>query len=387
MSAQLELLGSLRIQRIVSAIVDPRNLPQQLVWSSRIPTVAATDEEIIARYEVTPLIADLIADDAKANVYSMGRPVYEVNKIPNIKIGMGLTQADINLIDKLSRGYAAPDELGIFNDRQERFLGYVGLGVAQRAEQLRLLMLCDGVGYDQYNRSGIILPTTMSWGMFSDLKLTSAIAWDSTTGTPVADILNTQLIGRVRYGVNLNRVTMSTQAFRYMVATTEFQNKARAFIPAQLTFTNLQTLAIGQMQSLAASVLGGMNVELYDARFWAQATDTAALTSAPFLPVVNVLLTSTENDGNTQAYDFANAPITEATVARVAGGNIIGGGSIPSYGPAAYVTTTTVDMNSPGLTYWGVQRGMPRKFQKQASAIITCGAFSDTISTSIPTYA
>ncbi len=388
MSTQLELLGSLRIQRIVAALVDPRLLPQQLIWSGRIPEVRATDEEIIARYETTPVIADLIADDARANVYTMGKPVFEINKIPNIKIGMGLTQSDINLMDRLMSGLGAPDDLGLFNDRQGRFINTVLLGVRQRAEQLRVMMLCDGVGFDQYNRSGIILPTSMSWGMYSDLNVTASVGWDTAaSATPVADILTVQLIARTRYGINLNRVTMGTQAFRYMIATTEFQNKAKVNIPVHLTFTNLQTLNLQQMQSIAEATLG-MSVELYDARFWSQATDTGALTSSPFLPINNVLLTSTENDGNANAYDFANASVTEASVARVTGGaGIIGGALASGYGPVGYVTPTNVDLNSPGLTYWAVQRGMPRKFQKQASAVITAGSFSDAIATSIPTYA
>lgn len=384
MPSQLELLGSLRVQAIMNAIVDPRLLPAQLIWTSRVPDVNATDEEILARYEGTPLIADIVADDARAGVYSMGKFVYESNKIPNLKIGLGMNQATINLIDRLMRNYSGPDDMGLFTNTQNRSLQTVLLGVRQRAEQLRVAMLCDGLGFT-YDRLGIKL-SSVTWGMYSDLKVTVGTGWDTAgSATPVADLLAVKLLGMVRYGIDFNRVTMSTQAFRYMIATTEYQAKAKQFIPPQLTFANLQTLALNQMQTLAESTLG-MRIELYDARFWSQ--DTAgAITSAPFLPITNVLLTDSGNDGNGQAYDFGNGVVTEATVSRVAGLGAIGGALTGSYGPLAYVTPTNIDLNSPGLTYWGVQRGFPRKLLKQASAVLSVGSFSDAISTALPTAA
>lgn len=383
MPTQLELLGALRVQKIVDAIVDPRLIPQELVWSRRIPDVNATDEEIVARYEGTPLIADIVADDARAGVYTMGKFVYEANKLPNLKIGLGMNQSTINLIDRLMGNYAGPDDLGLFTNNQNRSIQQVLLGVRQRAEQLRVAMLCDGLGFS-YDRLGIKL-SSVTWGMYSDLKVTVGTGWDTAaSATPVGDILGVKLTGSVRYGTNFNRVTMSTQAFRYMIATTEYQNKARTYLAPNVSFTNLNTADLASQRVLAQNVLG-MEIELYDARYWSQ-DSSGALTSSPFLPITNVLLTSTSNDGTGMAYDFGNAPVTEATVARVAGMGVVGGRLGGSYGPLGYVTPTNVDLNSPGLTYWGVQRGFPRKFIKQASAVLSVGSFSDAISTSIPTY-
>lgn len=259
MPTQLELLGALRVQKIVDAIVDPRLIPQELVWSRRIPDVNATDEEIVARYEGTPLIADIVADDARAGVYTMGKFVYEANKLPNLKIGLGMNQSTINLIDRLMGNYAGPDDLGLFTNNQNRSIQQVLLGVRQRAEQLRVAMLCDGLGFS-YDRLGIKL-SSVTWGMYSDLKVTVGTGWDTAaSATPVGDILGVKLTGSVRYGTNFNRVTMSTQAFRYMIATTEYQNKARTYLAPNVSFTNLNTADLASQRVLAQNVLG-MEIE------------------------------------------------------------------------------------------------------------------------------
>lgn len=383
MPTQFELLGALRIQGIVNALVDPRLLPQQLVWSARVPDQNATDEEIMARYEGTPLIADIVADDARAGVYSMGKFVYEINKLPNLKIGLGMNQSMLSVLSRLVNNYASPADMNLFTDWQNRAVEQVLLGVRQRAEHLRVAMLCDGMGFS-YDRLGIKL-SSVTWGMYSDLKVTAGTGWDTAaSATPVADILSVKLTGSVRYGINFDRVTMSTQALRYMIATTEFQNKARTYLAPNVSYTNLNITDLVQQKAIAQNVLG-MQIELYDARFWQQATD-GTLTSAPFLPITNVLLTSAQNDGNRGAYDFGNAVVTESIVSQVANVGVIGGSLGAAYGPVGYATPTNVDLNSPGVTFWGVQRGFPRKFMKQASAVISVGSFSDAISTSIPTY-
>jgi hypothetical protein len=384
MPSQFELLGTLRVKGIMNALVDPRLLPQQLVWTSRIPDTPATDEEIIARYEGTPLIADIIADDARAAVYSMGKFVYEANKIANLKIGVSANQSTLNQIDRLLGGGAGADDMGLFTNWQNTVLQNALLGVRQRAEQLRIAMLCDGVGFS-YDRLGIKL-SSVSWGMYPDLKVTVGTGWDTAaSATPVNDIWSVRRTARVRYGIDFNRATMSTTALMLMIATTEFQNKARQYLAPNVSFTNINTANLTDMQRLASNVLA-MEVELYDARAWQQNPDTGALTSLPLMPITNVILTSTANDGNRTAYDFGSGVVTESTVSRIAGGGIIGGPLTQRYGPVAYFTPTTVDLNSPGLTAWAVQRGFSRKFIKQASAVLSTGSYSDSISTAVPTY-
>jgi hypothetical protein len=123
-----------------------------------------------------------------------------------------------------------------------------------------------------------------------------------------------------------------------------------------------------------------MQIELYDARYWTQGTD-GNITSAPFLPINQVILTDSGNDGNAQAYDFANGIVDESIVSSVAPINVIGGGTGPTYGPYAYASA---EHNPPGLTYWGVAKGFPRKKLLQSSAALTVGTFVDTIPVGVP---
>jgi hypothetical protein len=378
---QLNLLGAARVNRIVQGLQDPRLLPGDLLWTNRIPVVPAADEELTARFVGTIQIADMIADDARGVIYQMGRFQYETTKVPNIKVGMGMNQSTLNQLDRLTRLGGFAGDMEAFGAWQTRALASVRLGVLQRMEQLRVAMLCDGIGFS-YDRFGIKL-TTPSWGIYSDLKVTAGVGWDTAaTATPVNDILSLAFVASVRYGIRYNRVTMSTQAFRYMIATTEFQNKAKPFIPSQLTFANLNNLNVDQMKILATNVLGGMAIELYDARYWTQDA-TGAVTSAPFLPITNVILTDSGNDGRAEAWDMANGVVTESIVARIARTNVIGDLQ-SAYGPVAYVTPADPNLNPPGIVHWGVGRAFPRKHMLQASGVLSVGSFSDAIATSVP---
>jgi hypothetical protein len=374
MPENLRSLQALRLTARIDALQDVRNLPSSLLWSTRINDVAARDAEIIGRYVGHAQIADLIADDAAAVVYGMGKYTFETTSIPNLKVGANLTQEDINQIMGLT-GDIPGDDLSL-DATINRILDALLLGVRQRREALLTAMLIDGLTYD---RLGIKI--SAGWGMPADLKITVSITWDNaSTATPVADLLNAKLIARTRYGIEYNRVTMSTTDFRYMIATTEYQNKAKQFIPAQLAFTNLQTLNLTQMQTLAEATIG-MTIELNDGRYWSQdASGTPA--SYAFHPVGKVILTDSGNDNSDGVWDFANAVVTESLVSQVAGNGVIGGLGGPQRGPLAYATLANGQLNPPGLTMWGVQRGFPRKFMLQSSAVLTVGTYSDSISVS-----
>jgi hypothetical protein len=378
MATRYEFLAAARITNIMQGLQDPRLLPQQLIWNQRIPDVPAMDEEIMARFVGQVLIADLIADDAKAVVYSQGKFQFETTKIPNLKLGIAMNQTMLGQLRRLEGGYAGEDDAMAFTNWENRTVDMLNLGIQQRKEALKVAMLLDGFSY---NRLGIIM-NNVTWGMPSNLKVTSSVAWSSTSGTPLTDILTTQRLARVQYGANLNRVTMSTQAFQYAIATTEFQNQAKIFgfglagVPAPVIPLQSDT----SLQQLMSKMLGGMQIELYDARYWTQGTD-GNITSAPFLPINQVILTDSGNDGNAQAYDFANGIVDESIVSSVAPINVIGGGTGPTYGPYAYASA---EHNPPGLTYWGVAKGFPRKKLLQSSAALTVGTFVDTIPVGVP---
>jgi len=66
-----------------------------------------------------------------------------------------------------------------------------------------------------------------------------------------------------------------------MIATTEFQNKARMYLAPNVSFVNLPQSDLTGMTNLAQNVLG-MTIELYDSRAWTQAAD-GTLSSTPYL--------------------------------------------------------------------------------------------------------
>ena len=131
---------------------------------------------------------------------------------------------------------------------------------------------------------------------------------------------------------------------------------------------------------IAQNVLG-MAIELYDARYFQQAAD-GSMSSAPFLPITKVILSSTASDNNAMVQDFANGVVVESQVASLLGGSLSGLGG-PQRGPVGYATADEA-LNPPQITYWAVARGFPRKKLFQANACLTVGTFSDSISATVP---
>jgi hypothetical protein len=132
---------------------------------------------------------------------------------------------------------------------------------------------------------------------------------------------------------------------------------------------------------LAQSVLG-LQIELYNGRYWQQST-TGAIASAPFLPVNKVLLSSSADDNNRNVMDFGSGIVTETLVGNIAPVSVVGGMPGPRRGPISYATVPP-DLNPPNITLWGVDRGFPRKRQLQANAVLTVGSFADPVPTTAP---
>jgi hypothetical protein len=376
MGASFDFFNAVRVQAIMQGVYDPRLNPQPLIWDKRIPSVDAFDDEIIARFIGFPMTADLIADDAQAVTYSMGKFQYETTRIPKLKLGIGLNENQLRQLNRLQQNAATRDEVGVFQNWENRIVSAARYGVDMRREALLISMLFDGLSYD---RLGIKL-SGVSWGMPSDLKVTVGTTWDQTTATPVADTLLVKLIAKIRYGMNYNRMTMSTTAFRNMINTTEFQNKARMYLAPNVSFVNLNISDIGSMQRLATNVLEGMTIELDDRRMWIQGSD-GSVNSAPLWPTAGVALTDSNMDGNTMAWNFANTELMEKIVSNLAGG-------LPQVaalrGPTVYPTLSNPQLNAPGATYWAVQRGFPRKPLLPVNAALTVGTFTDSVSTALP---
>lgn len=361
----LSVLGVKRINAIMQTLRDVRELPQQLKFLNRTPLVNATDEEIMARFEGNVLMADIIADDQKAVVRSTGKFTLESNKIPNLKHGSFISQAMLNLLNRINAGGGIPSDMGILSDYINRNLDSLLLGVRQRMEALIVACAIDAFSY---NRLGVQV-TGATWGMPSDLKVTVSPLWTSpTTAKPIDNILAVKQVASEKYGEMYDRVTMGSADFRLLIATTEFTAKAQLY--SQITFpaASFPSNDIASMTALAGRILG-MEIELYDAKAWTQADD-GTLSAAPYLPAGKVVLSSSADDNTGEGIDFGNGVVTESVVSSLVDGSMLGNFTGPEYGPVAY-TTGNPDFNPPNLTQWAVARGWPRKKRLSSTAVLT----------------
>lgn len=371
-----EVLKARRLTAIIQELMDRRNIPQDLRFLGRTAIVPATDGEILAKWSGYVQIADLVADDAQALTYASGKLSYETTNVPNLKHGTNFTQEQLNQLQALSEAGIQRDEAMVL-DWLDRTIDGLLLGVRWRMEALLVAMSIDSLVYDRFG-----LKLSGTFGMPQDLKVTVAVDWsDSANATPVTDIWAVRLTGRTRYGQEYDRMTMSTPAFMAMVATEEFQTKAALFLPQTITFENLNLADLEAMRRIAQNVLGIPTIELYDARYWSQ-SPTGVLTSAPFLPIDQVVLSFTGDDNDPGARDFANVVVTESIVDSLTGGSIIGG-LTPQRGPIAYVIPRQ-DLNPPTLTMWGVARGFPRKHRRTETAVLSVGDLTDAIPATAP---
>lgn len=372
-----QVLDNTRINGVMQGLLDPRTLPAQLIFSQRVRERPAEDGEIMARFVGHIHIADLIADDQRAGVYSTGKMQYEQVNIPNLKVGTNMTQAMLNQWLAINNNPAVPQYLkDMFSGNQTQQLLNLRVGVAQRKESLIVGMMMDSFSYD---RLGIKM-SGVTWGMYSDLKVTVSTAWtDASNATPIADIQNVQYTAKVRYGKTYNRVTMSTPAFRLMIATTEFQNKSRMYLAPNVSFVNLNQTDLAGMTSLAEAVLK-MTIVLSDARYWSQKAN-GLWVQAPFLDLNAVILDDSNDDNDVTVQDFANGIVTESLVSSLTNDGVVPGG--PQFGPVAYAIPNWT-YNAPEITYWAVQRGFPRKHNLAANACLRIGTVTETISTADP---
>lgn len=370
----LDVFNNVRVNAVFQGLLDPRTLPGEFLFSRRVPTVRAVDSEITARFIQYPQIADLIADDQRAVVYTTGKFQLSTTKVPNLKIGMNMTQSMLNQVLQIANnpGSATTD---FFTDWESAGLYNLRLGIAQRVEVMLVAMMTDSMVYDRLG-----LKVNASWGMPSPFKVTVGTAWDNVAATPIDDVLNMRRLAQVAYGIRLNRLTMSLAAFNYMIATTQFQNRAKALLPTTLVLgTNYATQNTDEMRALAVRILDGIQIELYDQMYWSQ-NEAGTPSMFPFLPINKVIFDSTNNDGNRMVWDLANTQVTEALVASLGGDPI---GPANAVGPLTYVTFPPA-LDPPNLTYWAVQRCFPRKHMLQANACFTVGSFTDPIGATVP---
>jgi len=363
MAPNLQILQAVRVNAIMRALQDTRELPGDLIALRRTPVVPAADGEIMARFTGRVLIADLVADDQKAAVYSAGKFTLERSGAPNLKLGQMLTQEQLKMLEQVANG--VEDETGYFNDTENYIVDALLLGVRQRMEAIRV---ASWIGGFSYNRLGIKMEN-VTWGKPADLKVTLEV--------PITDYENCKIVtyitnlmerAQVRYGITYDRLTLPRAAFRQVIRCKEFQDMARQYLAPNVSFVNLNTSDIRTMRTLAENVFGLEEIEFYDSRHWGQ-TEGGLLVSERYFPINRAVLSARANDNSRAVADFANGVPTEVTIANLGTGTgMIGTLPRNTRGPIAYVTA---EHNPPQVTYWGAGRGWVRVHMPQETAAIT----------------
>jgi len=363
----LELLAQKRIKAIMDELQDVRQLPQNLLFVGRVPSVSAEDSEVMARYTGRVLAADIIADDQIAVVRAPNPVRLTETKIPNLKHGEKITQSMMSILRRIADNLASARDRSVFDNYIIERLSDLREGVFQRMEALLVAMAIDSFSY---NRMGIII-SGLGWGMPSDLKITVGTAWsDATNATPVSDIMNAQRVAREKYGIMLDRITMTTTDFLKMTATAEFRNKAALY--SQFVLPTAATFPVEDIELMRA--LGGRifnsELEIYDAQTWTEDT-YGAQTNVNYLPVGKVLLSSRNADNDSRYWDWANAVVLETVAGSMFPGLIgeFSGGE--QEGPVSYATVGDPNLNPPGPILWAVTRGFPRKHKEACTSVLT----------------
>lgn len=362
----LRFLDSAKLRTIVQTLADQLESNQNLLFLNRVRVVNADDDEIFGKYKGQVYAADVVADDQEAVVYESGSFEFTTFQIPNIKMGKSISQNMLNRIARLSRNLPADAaDRGRFDNWQLDMAQELVLGVRQRVNALLCAMMIDATSY---NRLGIQLQNS-TWGMPANLKITPTNAWDdAVNSTPITDmqVLITETAPD-NYGEQYDRVTMSSRAFRYLTQSAEFQNRVKGELRYNFGSGELNVRDTGAMRALLANILG-IEVEVYDGSFWERANN-GAKSRNKVLPVNRVLFSSSADDNNTQAFDFANGVVTESIVGSVLS---VPGFNGEAFGPIAYYEGNP-GMNPPVIRAWSVVRGFPRKFRETATAVMTVG--------------
>lgn len=365
-------LQSVNINTLVQTLDSRLELAQPLRFLSRLPIVNAEDDEIFGRYSGQVFAADIIADDQEAVVYEGGQVVetFVPGTIPKIKmgarVGEGMIRRLARLADKIN--LEGPDA-DIITGWENQLANRLVQGIRVRQNAMACAMMLDDFVYD---RLGIKIQG--SWGMPADLKMTPVTPWNNTAATPISDLeLIAQEVAPDVHGQVYDRVTMSRAAFRFLIQTDEFKERARFLYRYDVPEGAFNFRDIGTMGQLFTAMTG-LNVEFEDTTFRVRNSD-GSVVQTRVMPANKVILSNTNDDNDPAVMDFANGIVIESVVAPLFNADAAAFMGGEQFGPVAYYTGNQ-NLNPPDLSAWAVVRGFPRKHVETATAVLTVGLFS-----------
>ncbi len=368
-------LATERVTAILDELQNVDDMNGGRLFDTWVPTVPASDGEIMLHVSSQVIAADIIQLDQAAVIHAA--PPLRTTRVslPKLKHGHMLSEEMIDLLDRIGQNLSTASDRSVFDNYVAGRLQWLLDGVRDRRELLLSAMLCDD---GDYNRFGIIF-SNLTWGLPASLKTTVATAWsDTAAATPIANIETQMQTAEDDYGEMYDTIVLTRQGMNEMTATDEFQTRGTAWVQMRLTSGQLPAGNIfstrGNTQQLAENLLSDslrrqIKFVVYNKRTKLEA-GTGALSNAQFLPDDKVLLLDSGDIGNSRAWDFGNAMVTESKPGMVP--NIIGGfQGGGAFGPVAYATGADPNGNPPGQVLWAVQRGFPRRIRESANAVLT----------------
>lgn len=373
---KFDFLKTARINALVQTLASRLEVEAPLTFLNRTPIVpVASDAEILGSFSGTIFAADIITDDAEAVVVEAGRleMTGSVSSVPNIKLGARVSQSMMGKLAQLAQGITLQGDAELITGWENRLVNNLITGVRQTQNYLCAAMWLDGLVYD---RLGVKIST--GFGTPSVLKqtLVGSRRWSTDSGA-TANVAGMKPIEDLQYmvqnvgtsadiGYVYNRVTMATNTFQFIIASDEFAERVRLLLQLEPDQFSMNIYDIENMKTLFTRVTG-LQLELEDGTFNARNTN-GTRTNQRVLPFNKVLISNSNDDGNSNVYDFANAIVDESIAASIiAGAPDIGG---PQFGPIGYYVGNQ-RLDPPDYSAYAVAKGFPRKHEKNAVAVIT----------------
>lgn len=362
-----ELLSPRRIKEVAPAVEDIRTLPDQFRGLSRVPFMPAEDGDILARVSGREVAGDILPDGARPLPKQAAPITLEQIAIANFKRSVKLGASQLALLARIVSNGGVPGEIDSFGSYIGDTVRRNRMGNMARAEQCVWGMFLDTFTYSYAGTQ-----FTVTWNKPSNLKATTAVSWGSSpsSATPVTDVQSLVITGADQYGVQYDRMEITTTDLINLVNTTQFQNisKSTLGIPSGGTLAPAGNNAY--TRDLAARVLGVDKVLVMDRSIDIEALD-GTISTSKLLPTGKVLLSRSSDDDNSMTWDFANGIVLESIVAAIVGigsGGMVGGFAGIDRGPIGFAIG---DLPSANVELFDVIRGFPRTKNPAATAVLT----------------
>jgi hypothetical protein len=367
---KLDFVHAVRLNRFTQTLASQLETAAPLVYLNRTPLVNEIDQmEILNSYSGPIFTADLITNDAEAVVVEGGRMemTARISAIPNIKIGESVGQGMLEKLTQMQQGIQLEGQADLITGWELNLAQKLVTGVRRRMNHLCAAMRLDGVAYDKMGvqiNAGFGTPSTLKQTMIGNRQWTTG---NVTTMRPIEDLqYMTQSVAPLQ-GKAYNRVTMATTTFQLIIACDEFAERVRLLFQLQPDQFSINTYDVANMRLLFERVTG-LVLELEDATHAVRNSNGTATTSR-YLPANKVILSNSNDDNDTTAFDFANTIVDETVIAPLSSTapQFAGG---PQVGPVAYYWVPP-SLNPPRVTAFAVAKGWPRLHDKLAHAILT----------------